>query len=96
MAVTINLISEKENLINTFLTKYFEKNMMTDKETFEWSYTLPNPLDAATIIGSLMDSNLSDSITPWISFDENVFVKVKDDNYNDIIKYIFDRFNTKE
>jgi len=94
MSVTINLISEQENLINTFLTKYFEKDMMTDNETLEWSYTLPNPLDAATIIGSLMDSNLSEAITPWISFDENVFVKVKEDNYNDIIKYIFQRFNS--
>jgi hypothetical protein len=65
---------------------------MTDSETFEWSYTLPNPLDAATLIGSLMDSDLSEDNTPWISFDENVFVKIKNDNVNDVIKYIFNRF----
>ena len=94
MAVTINLISEEENLINTFLTKYFEKDMMTDNETFEWSYTMQNPLDAATLIGSLLDSTLSNSITTWISFDENIFIKVKDDNVNDIIKYMFNRFNS--
>lgn len=93
MAVTINLISESENTINTFLNKYFEKDMMTDNETYEWSYTLPNPLDAANLISSIMDNNLSENITPWISFDENVFVKVKNDNYNDIIKYILQRFN---
>jgi len=94
MAVTINLVSEQENKINTFLTKYFEKDMMTDNTTYEWSYTLPNPLDAANLIGSLMDSQLSEYITSWISFDENIFIKVKESNYNDIIKYIFDRFKT--
>lgn len=93
MAVTINLISESGSTINTFLNKYFEKDMMTDDETYEWSYTLQNPLDAINLISSIMDNNLSENITPWISFDENVFVKVKNDNYNDIIKYILQRFN---
>ena len=46
MSITLNLISEKNNVINNFLTKFFEKDMLTDANTSEWSYILPNPLDA--------------------------------------------------
>ena len=56
--MTINLVSEKENTINDFLTKFFEKDMMTDSFTTEWSYVLPNPLDAINIISAVMDNSL--------------------------------------
>ena len=93
MSITLNLISEKNNAINDFLTKFFEKNMMTDASTYEWSYILPNPLDAASIISAVMDNSLEDILAVWISFDPNVFIKVKTENYNEIIKYIFERFS---
>lgn len=93
MEITLNLVSEKKNSINSFLTKYFEKDMMTDENTAEWSYILPNPLDAINIISAVMDNSLEDSLTVWISFDPNVFIKIKQDNYNEIIRYILERFS---
>lgn len=93
MSVTINLVSEKENSINEFLTTFFEKDMLTDTSTTEWSYILPNPLDAVNIISAVMDNSLESDLTVWVSFDPNVFLKVKTDNYNEIIKYIFERFS---
>jgi len=92
MSITVNLISEKHNIINEFLTKYFEKDMQADSSTAEWSYILPNPLDAINIISAVMDNSLENDLTIWVSFDPNVFLKVKNDNYNDIIKYILERF----
>lgn len=91
--MTINLVSEKENTINDFLTKFFEKDMMTDAITSEWSYILPEPLDAINIISAVMDNSLEGDLAVWVSFDPNVFIKVKPDNYDEIIKYILERFS---
>lgn len=91
--MTINLVSEKENTINDFLTKFFEKDMMTDAITSEWSYILPEPLDAINIISAVMDNSLESDLAVWVSFDPNVFIKVKPDNYDEIIKYILERFS---
>jgi len=93
MSITLNLVSEKNNVINNFLTAFFEKDMLTDAATSEWSYILPNPLDAINIISAVMDNSLEKDLTIWISLDPNVFLKVKADNYNDIIKYILERFS---
>ncbi len=91
--MTINLVSEKENTINDFLTKFFEKDMMTDPFTTEWSYVLQKPLDAINIISAVMDNSLEKELEVWVSFDPNVFIKVKTDNYDEIIKYILERFS---
>ena len=92
MAIVLNLISEKQNVIQNFLESYFEKDMLADAQTYEWSYTLPEPLDAINIISAVLDNNLTD-LALWISFDPNVVLKVKTDNYNDIIRYIAERFS---
>ena len=93
MAITINLVSDKKNMINEFLTKYFEKDMMADSNTSEWSYILRDPLDAINIISAVMDNSLENDLTAWISFDPNIFIKVKSDNYDEIIRYILERFS---
>ena len=93
MSITLNLVSEKNNAINNFLTSFFEKDMLTDDTTSEWSYVLPNPLDAINIISAVMDNSLEKDLIVWVSFDPNVFIKVKQDNYNEIIKYILERFS---
>ena len=93
MAITINLVSDKKNMINEFLIKYFEKDMLTDANTSEWSYILRDPLDAINIISAVMDNSLENDLTAWISFDPNIFIKVKSDNYDEIIRYILERFS---
>jgi len=93
MEITLNLVSEKKNAINNFLTKYFEKDMLTDENTAEWSYILKNPLDAVNIISAVMDNSIDATLDIWVSFDPNVFLKIKQDNYNEIIRYILERFS---
>lgn len=93
MAITVNLVSEKKNIINDFLLTYFEKNMLTDENTLEWSYTLSNPLNSIELVSAITDNYNENDLTCWISLDPNVFVKVKEDNCNDIIKYILHRFS---
>ena len=93
MAVTLNLVSEKKNIIHKFLSAFFEKDMLTDENTLEWSYTLKEPLNAIELISAVIDNYEENTIACWISMDTNVFIRVKNDNCNDIIKYIIDRFS---
>ena len=93
MEITLNLVSDTKNAINKFLTSFFEKDMMTDENTNEWSYILRNPLESIDIISAVMDNSLDDIINVWISFDPNMFLKVRKENCNEIIKYILERFS---
>ena len=93
MAITVNLVSEKKNMINNFLSAFFEKDMLTDENTLEWSYTLTDSLSSIELVSAITDNYNENDITCWISLDTNVFVKVKEDNGNDIIKYILHRFS---
>ena len=93
MAVNISLISEEYNVINSFLELFFDNKITVDKDTYEWDYCLKNNLDSINLISSLMDNKeLYPSLTLWISFDPNLFIKVKDDNYESIIQYIANRY----
>lgn len=93
MAITVNLVSEKKNVINNFLSIFFEKDMLTDENTLEWSYTLSNPLNSIELVSAITDNYDENELTCWISLDPNVFIKVKENNCNDIIKYILHRFS---
>lgn len=93
MAITVNLVSEKKNVINNFLSIFFEKDMLTDENTLEWSYTLSNPLNSIELVSAITDNYNENELTCWISLDPNVFIKVKENNCNDIIKYILHRFS---
>lgn len=92
MSITLNLVSEKRNIINKFLSSYFEKDMLTDESTLEWSYTLRDPLSSIEFISAVIDNYDENLLSCWISMDSNVFIRIKNDNLNDIIKYIINRF----
>jgi len=94
MAVNVSLVSEKSNAINEFLSNFFDSKITTDSDTYEWDYSLKNNLESIDLISCLMDnSDLYSSINLWVSFDPNLFIKVKEDNYEKIIKYIANRYS---
>ena len=93
MAINISLVSEENNAIREFLSNFFDNEITADYDTYEWDYSLRNNLDSISLISSLMDNiDLYPSINLWISFDPNLFIKVKEDNYEKIIKYIANRY----
>ena len=93
MAVSISLVSEQNNVINNFLTNFFDNKITADADTYEWDYSLQNNLESIDLISCLMDNiDLYPSLNLWISFDPNLFIKVKEDNYEKIIKYIANRY----
>lgn len=93
MAINISLVSEEYNAINQFISSFFDKKITADEDTYEWDYTLTNNLEAIDLISSLMDNiDIYSSITLWVSFDPKLFIKIKEDNYENIIKYIANRY----
>ena len=92
MSITINLVSEKHGELEQFLSNYFEKDMSVDSDTLEWTYTFRKPLDSVSMINAIIDNSDIYSFTPWISMDKDLFIKIEENNHNDLVKYIFDRF----
>ena len=94
MAVGISLVSEQNNVINNFLTNFFDNKITADADTYEWDYSLKNDLESIDLISCLMDNiDLYPSLNLWVSFDPNLFIKVKEDNYENLIKYIANRYS---
>lgn len=93
MAINISLVSEEYNAINQFISNFSDNKITVDQDTYEWDYTLTNNLEAIDLVSSLMDNTeLYSSITLWVSFDPNLFIKIKEDNYENIIQYIANRY----
>ena len=91
MQATVNLYSNKKGELNDFLSRFYN----TDLEIYnnlKWEKKYANPLELAELIGTFID-NLDDyDIIMWISLDKNVFISVSEDNANDIIRYLYERY----
>ena len=91
MEAIVRLYSSKRNEISNFLNKYFNK----EKEfinLLEWEKKYQNPVEIAEIIGTFIDNNDKYSINMWISLDAGVFININDNNADDIIRYIYERY----
>ncbi len=58
----------------------------------EWKKEYNNPIDIIDIMSALIDNNETYDISMWISLDEGLFIYVNNDNLDDIIKYLYERF----
>lgn len=89
--VTINLYSNIKGELNRFLSKFYNTNLNIENEN-EWKKEYNNPVEITGIIGTLIDNSDTYNINIWICIDKGLFITVTDDNANDIIKYIYERF----
>lgn len=87
----INLYSEIPGEIQNFLALFFNKKLNISNELF-WEITYDNPIDMIELTSCFMDNREKFKINLWISLDSGVFINVTDDNLEDIIKYIYERF----
>lgn len=91
MSVVVNLYSKKDNEIYRFLND-FNKEDINDKNTLEWTKEIQNPIEIADIIGVFMDNNDKYDINMWISLDKDFSINVTDNNVDQIIRYLFERY----
>lgn len=87
----INLYSEKEKEIQTFLSKFYNTPLeLTNK--LEWSKEYENPIEMVDLIGAFIENNDRFAINMWVSLDPGFFINVTDHNADQIIRYLYERF----
>ena len=91
MSVIVSLYSKKNNEIDRFLSKY-NKDFVQSKDTTEWKKNIDNPIELADIIGVFIDNNDEFDINMWVSLDNNFFINVTNNNADQIIRYLFERY----
>ena len=89
MSAIVNLYSENDNEITRFLNNYNNKKI---NKTLEWKKEYKNPIEIADIIGVFIDNNENYNINMWISLDKDFFINVTDNNAEQIIRYLFERY----
>ena len=87
----VRLYSTKREEINRFLNLFF--NVQNSPiNLLEWEKKYQNPVEIADIIGTFIDNNDKYSMNMWISLDEGLFINVTDENADQIIRYLFERY----
>ena len=91
MKVKVNLYSEKEGEIKKFLNSMYnnEINLIND---LKWEYEYDNPVDINDIIGTFIENNDNYKINMWVSLDKDVLINVSENNVDELIRYLYERF----
>ena len=91
MYVTVHLYSQKEGELNTFLSKFYNTHLEI-YEDLNWEKQYTNPIELAEIVGVFLDNMDDYLIHMWICLDKNVYININEQNGNEIIKYLYERF----
>lgn len=91
MNTIISLYSTQNHEIERFLEKFYNKKV-TLQNDLEWEKVYVNPIEMAEIIGTFIDNNDKFRINMWVSIDEGFSINVTNNNANQIIKYLYERF----
>jgi len=92
MNAIVNLYSNNDNELKEFLSKYYENNNINLINDLEWKKVFENPLEITDIIGVFIENNDIYNITMWISIDKGVFINITDDNADQVIRYLYERY----
>lgn len=91
MVTVVNLYSEQKGEINRFLNDFYNTNLNIF-DSLKWEKDFDNPIEMAEIIGTFIDNNDKYNVNMWISLDKGMFINVTDNNVDEIIKYMYERF----
>ena len=89
--ISVNLFSELPGEVNKFLSRFYNTDLEL-KENLNWQKQYANPIEMAEIIGTFADNFDDFILNMWITLDKGVYIHVTDENANDIIKYLYERF----
>jgi len=87
----VSLYSKKNKEIYRFLNRY-NKEEIENEDILEWKKEFKNPIELADIIGVFVDNNDIFDINMWVSLDKDFFINVTDNNADQIIRYLFERY----
>ncbi len=88
---SLAIYSDVNGEIKKFLEAFYSKNFNL-KDNLFWENKYSNPIDMIEIISTFIDNNDKFQMNIWISLDENIYICVTDQNINQLIKYIYERY----
>lgn len=88
---SLAIYSDVNGEIKKFLEAFYSKNFNL-KDNLFWKNKYSNPIDMIEIISTFIDNNDKFQMNIWISLDENIYICVTDQNINQLIKYIYERY----
>lgn len=91
MIATVRLYSTKEGELNQFLSRFYNTNLQIEQD-LKWEKEYVNPIELAEIIGTFADNSDSYKLNMWISLDRDIFIHITEENADNIIKYLYERF----
>lgn len=57
-----------------------------------WGHEYENPIEIAEIIGTFIDNFEDYKIMMWISLDNGIYIHVTEENADNLIKYLYERY----
>ena len=58
----------------------------------KWKKEFKNPIEISEIVGSYVDNKDNYKISMWISLDNDMYINITQNNANDVIKYLYERY----
>lgn len=91
MISIVNIYSNKKGEINNFLSNFYNTNLNIENK-LKWKKEFNNPVEISELIGAYVDNNEKYNIFMWISLDNDIYINITQNNANDIIKYLYERY----
>lgn len=91
MYTVVNLYSNKKGEIAKFLNSFYKKNISHPND-LKWEKIFENPIEMADIVGTFIDNKDNYCINMWVSLDENAFINITENNADNLIRYLYERY----
>ena len=91
MIAKVKFQSHKKGELDRFLSEFYNTNLDIEDKTY-WEKEYKNPIEISDIIGAFIDNIESFDIKLWICLDKNVYININENNANNVIKYLFERY----
>ena len=91
MKTTVKIYSEIDGEIEKFLNLCYNDKITLNNPLF-WKKEFDNPTEIVELIGIFVDNKEKINANMWISLDKDIYICVNDNNSNNLIKYIYERF----
>lgn len=91
MISSVVFFSNEKGEINNFLNKFYDKNLGVEN-SLSWIVNFKNPVEIADIVGAYIDNKDLYKINMWICIDKFVYINITENNANEVIKYLYERF----
>jgi hypothetical protein len=91
MSYTVKIYSKTETEIEKFLNIFFESNFNLENKIV-WEKEFEDPTQIIDIATAFIDNKEKFKANMLISLDKDIYISISENNINQIVKYIYERF----